>query len=303
MKRSTPIPNLKSRIRNRNPFVIFIIAVVGLGVFGTGMSWLEQSAKDEETARKRSGYSPSLVGRVNPFLSAPSPTPTPELSKEYIYAGSRLLAVEDANANAAPPADLAVWRPSSGVWWVLGANQQSTSQQWGLSGDVPVPGDYDGDGKTDFSIFRPTSNAWWIMKSSDGGTYSLTFGASGDKTAQADFDGDGRTDAAVYRPSIGTWYILKSSDNQSMQAQFGLSSDDPAPADYDGDGRADICVRRDSNTTFYSANSSNGQLQQILIGTAGDVQVSSDYDGDGRADDALFRSSNASSTTPSERRP
>jgi len=45
----------------------------------------------------------------------------PQLSREYLYAGSRLLAVEDANANAAPPADLAIWRPTSGEWWVMGS--------------------------------------------------------------------------------------------------------------------------------------------------------------------------------------
>ena len=33
----------------------------------------------------------------------PVPSPTPVLAKEYIYAGSRLLAVEDANANAPTP--------------------------------------------------------------------------------------------------------------------------------------------------------------------------------------------------------
>ena len=78
----------------------------------------------------------------NPF-AAPLPTPTPQLSKEYIYAGSRLLAVEDANANAAPPADLAVWRPSDGGWWVMGGQgSQQVMQNWGASGDDPVEGDY-----------------------------------------------------------------------------------------------------------------------------------------------------------------
>ncbi|MBK8150258.1 MAG: hypothetical protein IPK58_19190 [Acidobacteria bacterium] len=82
------------------------------------------------------------------------------------------------DANPAPPADLAVWRPLSGVWWVLGANQQTTSQQWGLPADKPVPGDYDGDGKTDFAIWR--SGDWWIMRSSDSSSYMISLGASGD---------------------------------------------------------------------------------------------------------------------------
>lgn len=97
-----------------NWVAIVITAFVAFGVFGTGMSWLEQSAKEEIAARKRPGYEPSILGRVNPFLPSPNTTPAPQLSKEYIYAGSRLLAVEDANANTAPPTDLAVWRPSTG---------------------------------------------------------------------------------------------------------------------------------------------------------------------------------------------
>ena len=71
------------------------------------------------------------------------PSPTPQLSKEYIYAGQRLLAGEDANATAAPPADIAVWRPSNGYWFVLGQQgSQATSLQFGLNGDKTAPGDY-----------------------------------------------------------------------------------------------------------------------------------------------------------------
>ena len=83
-------------------------------------------------------------------------SPTPQLAREYIYAGSRLLAVEDANASAEPPADLAVWRPSDGNWYIMGQQgSQQTTFHWGQNGDIPQPGDFDGDGKTDFSVYRP----------------------------------------------------------------------------------------------------------------------------------------------------
>jgi hypothetical protein len=38
--------------------------------------------------------------------------------------------------------------------------------QWGLSTDLPIAGDYDGDGKTDIAVYRPGTGVWYILKSS-----------------------------------------------------------------------------------------------------------------------------------------
>lgn len=259
-----------------------------------------QSAKGGQTTQNA-----TLLSRLNP-LAAVVTSPTPQLSKEYIYAGSRMMAVEDAAASAVPPADLAVWRPSSGYWYVLGGTgSQQTFTQWGQSGDVPVPGDYDGDGKTDFAVFRPSNNNWYITLSSSGAYSNFVLGNSGDKTATADYDGDGKTDVGVYRPSNGTWYFIRSSDQVTASGQFGISTDTPAPADYDGDGRADFGVWRDGVATFYVKRSTDGTLQIQALGTGGDTPVPADYDGDGRADFAVrhlndwtirYSSTNRSST-------
>ena len=104
-----------------------------------------------------------------------------------------MLAVEDANASSAPPADLAIWRPDTGTWWVMGSSgSQQAVQQWGVAADKPVPGDYDGDGKTDFAVWRAAEGNWYIINSSGGGGGQLGLGSSGDLPAQADFDGDGK---------------------------------------------------------------------------------------------------------------
>jgi hypothetical protein len=277
-------------------WAVALIAFLSVGVFAGGLKYLEEDAKQQLAANKdkpSNSRNQSFLSPINPFLPNPTPTPTPQLSKEYIYAGSRLLTVEDANASAAPPADLAVWRPSSGYWYVMGVTQQ----QWGSgsNNDVPVPGDYDGDGKTDFAVYRPTSGAgiWCVVKSSTGADEYYNFGTSGDIPRAADFDGDGKSDAALFRPSNGTWYIRYSTTGNLVTQQFGISTDKPVPADYDGDGKADIAVFRDGTTPyFYSLRSSNGQLQSAQFGSTNDKAYPADYDGDGKADYAIWRQSN-----------
>ncbi|MFN0139498.1 MAG: FG-GAP repeat domain-containing protein [Pyrinomonadaceae bacterium] len=275
-----------------------IVCLIGLGIMARN-GWLPHT---DTVTGKRTGWfgrnADTLVRSQGEALSNPLPSGTPQLSKEYIYAGSRLLAVEDANANAAPPADLAVWRPSSGTFYVLGGpGSQQTFYQWGTNGDVPVPGDFDGDGKTDFSVFRPSTGVWWVTKSSDNTYYSYQFGVGTDIPAQADYDGDGRTDIAVWRPSTGLWYIVQSGSGGVQYATYGTNGDIPAPADYDGDGRADIGVFRDSEHKFYSINSSNSQsvsssfANSVTLPTSS-TPVSGDYDGDGKADYAVRNGNN-----------
>ena len=109
---------------------------------------------------------------------------------------------------------------------------------WGLTNDLVVPGDYDGDGKTDVAVIREgataTSNlVWYILQSSTNTLLSAQFGITGtDLNAQNDYDGDGRTDIAIWRDSSGTFYILKSSDGGLLAVPWGLSGDYPV-ASYD----------------------------------------------------------------------
>ena len=55
-----------------------------------------------------------------------------------------------------------MFRPSTGGWYILKSSEfytTSRSVSWGLSTDVPMQGDFDGDGRTDPTLFRSLTRA------------------------------------------------------------------------------------------------------------------------------------------------
>lgn len=197
-------------------------------------------------------------------------------------------------------ADLAVWRPRdpsanfSGVWYVARSSDGAVNtQQVGRPGDVPVPGDYNGNGVMDYAVWRPSDGVWEVAV--DGalwnpGSFLRNWGTRGDIPVPADYDGDKKTDLAVWRPSEGTWYVILSSTNQEWNTQLGQTGDVPVPRDYDRDGRADRAVWNPSSGVWISVGSSAGSAF-VQWGAPGDIPVPGDYDGDGWIDMAVWRRS------------
>lgn len=46
----------------------------------------------------------------------------------------------------------------NGIWYLH--NQENA--QWGLPGDIPVPADYNGDGKAEPAVWRPSNGTWYL---------------------------------------------------------------------------------------------------------------------------------------------
>ncbi len=184
-------------------------------------------------------------------------------------------------------ADISVFRPSNGIWYLLNSQTGFGGLQFGASGDKLVPGDYDGDGRTDVAVYR--GGAWYIQRSTLGFT-NIQFGEANDIPVPGDFDADGKTDVAVYRPSNGTWFLQRSTLGFIGQ-QFGQTGDKPIAADFDGDGKADLAVFRPSNGIWYIQQSTAG-FTGVQFGDANDKPVAADYDGDGKTDVAVYRPSN-----------
>jgi hypothetical protein len=76
--------------------------------------------------------------------------------------------------------DIAVYRPSTGVWYIINSSNGSfTIMAFGLSEDKPVPADYDGDGRADIAVFRPSTGIWHLNRSTAGFT-ATQFGIATD---------------------------------------------------------------------------------------------------------------------------
>jgi len=198
--------------------------------------------------------------------------------------------------------DFAVWRPENGVWYVHQSGDDSvllvrwgttTMHQTGGLPDVPVPADYDADGRIDLAVWRPDTGEWWVLRSSNDYDQDKAivyrWGKLGDVPVQADYDGDGRADFAVFRPIDNQWFIRQSSNEKISVLPFGLAGlDTLVPADYTGDRKADVAVYRAG--VWHVINSQTGDTEQFHFGFTDDVAVPADYDGDGSTDFAVYRS-------------
>ncbi len=190
---------------------------------------------------------------------------------------------------AASPADGELQAPVFSCGWSIditagGGGVPRTGGKvvpWGTSGDIPVAGDYDGNGSLEVAVFRPSIGYWFIS-----GGEAVQFGAAGDIPVPGDYDGNGSTDIAVYRPSNGFWFV-----RGGPTLQFGTAGDLPVPADYDNDDDIDIAVFRPANGIWFV----NGPLSDPAVptvvqwGTDGDIPVPGDFDRDGRDNQAVFR--------------
>ena len=89
----------------------------------------------------------------------------------------------------------------SRTWFCYFPAQGDEIFQLGTSDDLPVVGDFDGDGIDDLGIYR--DGVWKIDLDGDRDFNSVDevfqHGAPGDTPVVGDFDGDGVDDIAVYR--------------------------------------------------------------------------------------------------------
>ncbi len=223
-------------------------------------------------------------------------------------------AVDAFNYLGAPwTADLVgTWRPSSTTFFLdaLGAYRWDNcgiAAPFGVSTDIPLSGDWDGDGTDEVGVWRPSNTTFYLdvngnFKWDPGVDASGKFGVSTDIPLAGDWDGDGTDEIGVWRPSNKTFYLDYNGNYAwdigiDKSGVFGLSTDKPLAGDWDGDGDDQIGVWRPSNKTFYLDYNGNyawdkGIDKSGVFGLSTDIPVSGDWDGDGDDQIGVWRPSN-----------
>ncbi len=129
--------------------------------------------------------------------------------------------------------------------------------KWGTVGDKIVPGDYDGNGKTDSAVFRPSNGQWYVLNSTNQNLPPATssgfiWGLNEDIPQPGDYDGDAAMDVAVFRPSDGNWYLRNSGTNTSSVVNWGTATDIPATSPHAGNTSMPPMLRSASKSNLRS---------------------------------------------------
>ena len=126
-------------------------------------------------------------------------------------------------------ADISVFRPSNGTWFLHQSTAGSTGIAFGASGDSITPADYDGDNRFDIAVFRESNGTWYRLNISNGAFAFNPFGQSGDRF-RAIMTMTAKRIARFSEAEFGM--ACAQNDNSFFAVSFGAANDVPVPAAY-----------------------------------------------------------------------
>jgi hypothetical protein len=204
-------------------------------------------------------------------------------------------------AAADAPGDQVALVEPSGRWHFQTGGIVDYTFWYGIPGDVPLLGDWDGDGLDSPGMYRPSSGFAYLTNDlpPDRGVgvadpeLTFFFGIPGDQVFVGDWNGDGRDSLGISRGG----HIYLSNTNATVFADvdfwFGAATDVAFGGDPDADGDDNLFLyRAATGFVYYRAANSTGVAEGgAYSGEPTDRFVIGDWDGDGVDTVGLFRPS------------
>ncbi len=190
-----------------------------------------------------------------------------------------------------------------GRWYLRNSKGEQTVFFFGDPDDVPIAGDWDGDGVATPGMYRPTDGFFYARNANAAGIadFACFAGDPDDVPLAGDWDGDGVDTLGLYRVDTQTFFLFNNvCDGNPMGAAqvsftFGDAGDQPFAGDLDDDGKDELALHRPSTGLVYYRNTpSTGTADVSFIwGNPADEVFAGDWDADGRDTVGLFRPSEA----------
>lgn len=200
---------------------------------------------------------------------------------------------------------IGVWRPSTQQFLLRNSNTAGGPDitiRFGNQGDLPVAGDWDGNGITDVGVFRPSTRQFLLrLLAANNGEQIITinFGQAGDLPVAGDWNGDGIDTPGVFRADrVGTFLLTNTITNNSSPSpdhvfSFGRSGDLPLAGDWDADTIDTVGVFRPgvAGTMLLANEFINVADITFSFGEAGDLPFGGDWTAQGIDIVGIFRPS------------
>jgi glucose/arabinose dehydrogenase len=166
--------------------------------------------------------------------------------------------------------------------------------------DVPIVGDWNGDGIDTVGVFRPSEGRFLLSDDTSNPirlTYEFVFGSADTRPLVGDWDGDGKDGVGVF--GAGDKLIILRNSLTAGEADFeimiGNVDDIGLAGDWNADGIDTVGVFRPTTNEFFLSEDLCTCVAETdyyyVWGSKGDVPLVGDWDGDGRTGIGLFRSS------------
>ena len=189
-----------------------------------------------------------------------------------------------------------VFRPTNGLLYLKNKNDTGFADaalNYGLPGDYPVVGDWDGNGTVTIGIYRDGS--FYLKNANTFGFADVVFpfGKVGDQPIAGDWNGDGVDTIGVFHPSDGH-FLLRNSNTEGpseMDFYLGNPGDVGIAGDWNGDGKDSTGVFRPSNGVIFLKDTNDTGIADYALnyGLPGDQPVMGDWDNDGKDTIGIYR--------------
>ena len=148
----------------------------------------------------------------------------------------------------------------------------------GSTADIPIVGDWDGNGTDTIGLYDPTTSVFYLRNSNSSGFADVIFAygpANGGLVPIAgDWNGDGTDTIGLYDPRASVFYLKNSNSSGFADTVFAygaantgppLSGAVPLVGDWNGDGTDTIGLFNATSSVFYLRNSNSSGFADITM--------------------------------------